>query len=289
MKELTAKRLAIIRHLYEKGKAMSLEGEPTNGLCLLPFHDSVEMFILLCADERGVTIPRNTPLTTYFDKLTELQDKALIVNLNNRRVSLKHHGQMPSSLDVELSRENVEVFFKHNVPIFFGCKLEEVSLEVLISSSAVRDYLKKYHEYVSCSKYGDAQAQCQIAFKVFMKEYHKKYDRGFDLKAGPASILDSLSNPHLEENTDKYLETLREAVYGLNEAISIMSLGINYFKYNEFVAMGPSVRHWRSQLEPQYDYYIGFPNLYNKSTAKTCYDFVVETILQLQGKNVFLN
>jgi len=35
MNEITAKRLTVIRHLFEKGKALSLEGEPMNGLCLL--------------------------------------------------------------------------------------------------------------------------------------------------------------------------------------------------------------------------------------------------------------
>lgn len=59
MNEVTAKRLAVIRQ-YDKGKALSVEGEPMNGLCLLPFHDSVEMFLKLCAEERCIAIPRNT-------------------------------------------------------------------------------------------------------------------------------------------------------------------------------------------------------------------------------------
>ncbi len=72
MNELTAKRLAVIRHLFEKGKALSQEGEPLNGLCLLPFHDSVEMFMKLCADEQGVSVTRNTIFSNYFDLLPNL-------------------------------------------------------------------------------------------------------------------------------------------------------------------------------------------------------------------------
>jgi hypothetical protein len=288
MTELTAKRLAVIRHLFEKGKALSFEGEPMNGLCLLPFHDSVEMFMKLCADEQGVQIPRNTMFMDYYTKLPQLQDKPQMDSLNSRRVSLKHHGQMPSSLDVEMTRVNVIDFFEHNTPLFFGCKLEDVSLEVLIAYPLVRDYLKKYHEYLDEGKYGDAQAQCQIAFKVFMVEYHKKYDRRFDLKSGPASVLESVKNPHLEDNTDKYLETLKEAVRGLNEAISVMSLGINYFKYSDFIAMGPVVNRWWGSPDGKYDYYVGMKERYDEATAKACYNFVVETALQLQGKNVFL-
>lgn len=111
MNEVTAKRLAVIRHLFEKGKALSYEGEPLNGLCLLPFHDSIEMFMKLCADEKNVPVTRNTMFADYFNLLPDLQDKVQMISLNARRVSLKHHGQMPSSLDVELSRANVIDFF----------------------------------------------------------------------------------------------------------------------------------------------------------------------------------
>ena len=141
MDELTAKRLAIIRHLFEKGIALSLEGEPLNGLCLLPFHDSIEMFMKLCADVKSKVVTRNTMFKDYFDILSDLQDKTQMLSLNDRRVSLKHHGQMPSSLDVELSRANVIDFYEHNVPVFFGCKLEDVSLEVLIPYKEVKKYL----------------------------------------------------------------------------------------------------------------------------------------------------
>lgn len=288
MNELTAKRLAVIRHLFEKGKALSYEGEPMNGLCLLPFHDSVEMFMKLCADEQGIQIPRNTMFMDYFAKIPSLQDKAQMDSLNSRRVSLKHHGQMPSSMDVELTRANVIDFYEHNTSIFFGCKLEDVSLEVLISYPKVRDYFRKYHVFIDAGKYGDAQAQCQIAFKVFMEEYHKHYDRGFNLKSGPASGLESLKNPQLEPDTDKYLETLKEAIFDLNEAVSIMSLGINYYRYDEFKALGPAVTPWRTNPNGKYQYYVGIPSNYNQTTAKACYDFAIETVLQMQGKNAFL-
>lgn len=171
MNELTARRLAVIRHLFEKGKALSLEGEPLNGLCLLPFHDSVEMFMKLCADERSVVVNKDTKFKDYFDILPQLQDKAQMLSLNARRVSLKHHGQMPSSLDVELSRANVIDFYEHNVPVFFGCKLEEVSLDILIPFKEVREYLGYYHNYMNEGKYGETQAQCQIAMKALLSAF----------------------------------------------------------------------------------------------------------------------
>ena len=288
MNEQTAKRLAVIRHLYEEGKTMSFAGEPMNGLCLLPFHDSVEMFMKLCADERDIIIPKNTSFMECFNKIPDLQDRTQMDSLNSRRVSLKHHGQLPSSLDVEMTRVNVIDFFDHNVPLFLGCRLEDISLEVLIAYPKVREYFKKYHDYCEEGKYGDAQAQCQIAFRVFLIEFHRHYNRGFDLHVGPASNVDGLKNPYFDDNIDKYLESLKKAILELNEAVSIMSLGINYFRYDEFKALGPAVNHWWGGEEDDYSYYIAFPSNYDQKTAKICYDFVIETILNLQGKNVFL-
>ena len=50
MDELTTKRLAVIKQLYLHGIEQSYEVEPMNGFSILSFHDSVEMFMKLCAE-----------------------------------------------------------------------------------------------------------------------------------------------------------------------------------------------------------------------------------------------
>lgn len=285
MDELTARRLAVIRHLFEKGKTLSLEGEPLNGLCLLPFHDSVEMFMKLCADVRDKEVTRKTMFADYFDLLPELQDKAQMISLNSRRVSLKHYGQMPSSLDVELSRANAIDFFEHNVPVFFSCRLEDVSLEVLIPYPEVKEYLYKYHNYLSEGKYGHAQAQCQIAMKTLLVAYHDQYGRKVSLQESPARNAEWLSSPNLEANTDRCLMSIKEDILSINEAITIMNLGINYFKYEEFIALGPHIVAYKDN---QYDYYLRDETGYTEETVKACYDFVIEAGLKLIGSKVFL-
>ena len=294
MEETTAKRLAVIRHLFEKGKALSYEGEPLNGLCLLPFHDSIEMFMKLCADKRNVKVPRNTMFAGYFDFLPDLQDKAQMLSLNDRRVSLKHHGQMPSSLDVETSRINAISFFEHNTPVFFDCKLEDVSLEVLITYPEVKEYLELYHKYYSEKEFGHAIAQCKIAMKVFLAAYLKQYRRGAGKREGdndwPAMYSKDLPRADFNARTNQFLNAFREDILSLNEAIYIMNLGINYFKYEEFIVMGPAIKQWPGNKEGefQYDYYLGSGSKYSEETAKACYDFVIETALKLMGSKIFL-
>lgn len=288
MNEITAKRLAVVRMLFEKGKDLSFGGEPMNGLCLLPFHDSVEMFLKLSADERGIQVPRNTSFLSYFDLMPEMQDKAQMDSLNSRRVSLKHHGQLPSKLDVEVSRVNVMDFFNHNTPTFFGCRLDEVSLEVLIEFPEVQKYLALFHEFVKDGKYGEAQAQCQIAFQALLVSYHRKYDRELSLRDGPGRGVEWLHKPNLDKKVDEYLEKLRDAIVSINEAISIMNLGINYYSFKSFLAKGPYVSRWPEEPEDEYDYWVGDPSRYSEETVNECYQFVIETALRLQESNVFL-
>ncbi len=289
MNEISAKRLAVIRLLYEKGKDLSYEGEPMNSLCLLPFHDSVEMFMKLCADVSGKTVPRNASFISYFELLPDMQDKAQMDSLNSRRVSLKHHGQLSSSLDIEVTRVNVFDFFEHNMPTYFGCKLEEISLEVLIEFPEVRRYLGLYHDYLNKGLFGDAQAQCQIAFQALLVSYHRKYDRKLSLKDGPGEGIGWLNRPYLEANTDRYLETLKNAIVSINEAISIMNLGINYYSYKGFLAKGPRTNRWPEKPEDQYEYWVDNPSRYTAKTANDCYQFVINTTLKLQGTKVFMD
>lgn len=123
MDELIIKRLAIAKQLYQQGLALSYESEPTNGLCLLPFHDSVEMFMKICADVKAVKIDRSTKFMDYFSKLLDLQCSSQMQNLNNKRVALKHHGEIPSSLDIEISRASTTEFFQLNTPVFFWYRI----------------------------------------------------------------------------------------------------------------------------------------------------------------------
>ena len=64
----------------------------------------------ICAEIKAVRVERNTSFMQDFSLLPDLKCKAQMDNLNNRRVSLKHNGQLLSSMDVDISRVNVANF-----------------------------------------------------------------------------------------------------------------------------------------------------------------------------------
>lgn len=137
-------------------------------------------------------------------------------------------------------------------------------LEILITYTSVRNYLSKYGEFIEKRKYGDAQAQCQIAFIELLNEYCKQYDRGLDLVHSPATNAYYLKRPNLEDKTDKCIENIKDDLIKINEAINIMNMGINYCKYSEFKAMGPSIIQWIGEERKYYDYYIMNIDFYDK-------------------------
>ena len=65
-------------------------------------------------------------------------------------------------------------------------------------------------------------------------------------------------------------------------------MGINYFKYSEYKAMGPTITRWHQMEGRDYDYYLMSVDQYDITSAETCYNFVVDSALQFQNKKLFI-
>lgn len=143
MDELTMRRLAMVKHLYKQGVELSYQVEPNNGFCLLPFQDSVEMFLHLCSEKEGLSINQNTKFLDYFKGMPKLQYQSQMEHLNRTRVALKHHGIIPSGLDVEISRVNVTDFFRLNMLEFFGVDFDNISMISVVADEKVRELLER--------------------------------------------------------------------------------------------------------------------------------------------------
>ena len=100
----------------------------------------------ICADVKSVKIDRSTMFMDYFSKLPDLLCSSQMQNLNNKRVALKHHGEIPSSLDIEIARANTTEFFELNTPLFFGVEFSEISMTSLIKYSSVAEWLIKAND-----------------------------------------------------------------------------------------------------------------------------------------------
>lgn len=286
MDELTTKRLAVIKQLYRQGVNQSYDTEPMNGFSLLSFHDSVEMFMKLCAEQKAVKIERNVNFGDYFTKLPELQCSATMNIFNSKRVNLKHYGTLPSKLDVEVSRTNVTDFFEQNTPIFFDVQFSEISLIALIKYDSVKNYLSKALEDLGVDKFEDSILNSQIGFKELLyshkEDKHLNYSSSFKISEDFTFMTSFFMNLKLNRKLDQFIDKTGKSFSNLDEIVGIIGFGIDYKKYCKFKLLSPYIQIWPEEDGRKYESMKDEQIICNKKNAQFCFDFVIDSSLQLQ-------
>ena len=79
----------------------------------------------------------------YWELFPDLTLKEAMRSLNKRRVSLKHHGQMPNQDGIEESRVFTKEFFDQNTITQFDIQFSEISLLDLLRFENTKHYLKR--------------------------------------------------------------------------------------------------------------------------------------------------
>ncbi len=294
MDELTTKRLAIIKQLYQLGINQSYDSEPINGFCLLSFHDSIEMFMKLCAESKGIKVARNTNFGDYFKLIPDLLGEVEMSNLNNRRVALKHYGSLPSKLDIEISRVNVSTFFQNNTLVFFNINFDDISLISLVKYDTVKEYLQSALENLNSGENESSIINSHIAFKelLFCYEEDKRY-----LWKSPFKICEDFSfstSLHLKQiglgrDFDNFVDKVQKSIVNLDDISKVLGFGLNFKKYAKFKIMTPYMNVWHEKDGRKYDIMKNDRINYNKKNAEFCFDFVIESSLKLQEFDFDIN
>ena len=283
MDELIIKRLAIAKQLYQQGLALSYESEPTNGLCLLPFHDSVEMFMKICADVKAVKIDRSTKFMDYFSKLLDLQCSSQMQNLNNKRVALKHHGEIPSSLDIELSRASTTEFFQLNTPVFFGIEFSDISLLSLIKYTSVAKWLNKANNAHNNGNFEESICLSHVAFKELLLSHEEDKSYFYD---SPFSLVKEckhfFNKTKIDRQIDENFDKIKQDLLNIDDALTIICLGVDFKQYTKFKVLGPYLNVWDRQDGRDYTWHSKGNILANTRNSSFCYDFVINCALRLQ-------
>ena len=283
MDELIIKRLAVVKHLYQQGLALSYESEPTNGLCLLPFHDSIEMFMKICADVKSVKIDRSTMFMDYFSKLPDLLCSSQMQNLNNKRVALKHHGEIPSSLDIEIARANTTDFFELNTPSFFNIEFSEISMTSLIKYSSVVDWLNKANDSHQKGDYPESICLSHVAFEDLLLSH--KEDKSY-FSESPFSVVKESKqfyrDTKLDRQLDDNLNKIKKDLLNVDEALTIIGFGINFKQYTKFKLLSPYINVWPEKGGRTFEWLPKQNVLANSRNSSFCYDFVISCALNLQ-------
>jgi hypothetical protein len=223
----------------------------------------------------------------------QLTQKESMKRLNSARVEFKHNGTLPSKLAIEGFRVNATTFFEENTLPIFGIELSSVSLLDLVQYDKVRTSLKQSEEVLNQNKIEDALDKTAMAFQQLIFDYEKsKKDKfgdspfffGQDLTFQDSFYIDFLqlaAGDDFKQQMVDFVDKVKQSIESIQQAIKILSLGIEYRRYTRFKLLTPAVHYYGAGSECQIRRFRDEKSL-RKEDAQFCIDFVLESALKLQ-------
>ena len=192
-------RLSFIKYLFSSGLAQSYQPEPICAASILSFHDSVELFLQLSLEKVKANISnKELRFMDYWDPIEkELKSKKLsqkegMKKLNKIRVDLKHHGIIPSKLEIESCRYNTSTFFNENCIIIFNINFDDISLLDIIKFERPKEFLKQAKKDFEKGFIDKSKEDLALSFEYLVLDYEEskrdKYNRS------PFFFGDSMAN-----------------------------------------------------------------------------------------------
>lgn len=287
------KRLAFIKYLLNQANNASHFPEPLSSSSILSFHDAVELFLHLCAEQYNLNT-KNISFIEYWEKLkpllsnankSELTQKESMRRLNDTRVSLKHHGTLPSKLDIDNFRVICNTFFEENCKNIFDVKINDISLIELIIYAKTKNYLTKANEEFLKSDLPACIKNLSLAFEFLIHDYEQtKRSRFGDSPFFFGEDMTFLSSFHMgingQDKLSDFVDKVKESIESMQKAVKILSFGIDYRKYVKFSLFTPKPIWTIDSQEPLISI---SPNAkISKEEFEYCFNFIIESALKLQ-------
>lgn len=295
-REILIKRLSLIKYLYQIGIEQSRQSETFASFSILSFHDSIEMFLKLLAEHKNIRSDKLNFLD-YWTKTPSLTLKESMRNLNSRRVNIKHKGLLPSKSDIEISRVNATDFFEQNTLPQFGIDFNQISLLDLILYGEVKDNLVIASKSLDNNEIEKCIEHSALAFDDLIHSYEESKESYFGKSPFYfGKDLSFLSSIHIgigkefEGRTgrklDDFIDRVKESLEGIQNAVKILSFGIDYKKYSKFKLLTPTVTRF---IGGNRSAEIYGKKKWTKENCQFCIDFVIESSLKLQEFDFDIN
>jgi len=292
MEPTDLRRLAFIKYLFSIGLYQSHQPEPLYGVSILSFHDSVELFLQLSLEKLNISSRTDPKFMEYFEiidkelKNTTLFQQESMKRLNKARVGLKHHGNIPSKLDIESFRAITLAFFRDNCPIMFQIEFDDISLIDIIKYERPRELLKQANRNFEEGSVYEAIKNLILSFEYLIQDYEdSKIDRfhGSPFFFGKSKPLSSFHLGSLSQSVEfkDFVDKMTESIKAIQDAIKILSFGLDYRKYVKYKSIVSSVEVLISDGGQVASYKHGEVKL-SKEDLEFCINFIVESALKLQ-------
>ena len=293
--ELILKRLSLIKYLYRVGVQQSEQHEPVCSFSILSFHDSIEMFVKLLAEQLNLKSDKFT-FIEYWNNIPSLTLKESMRTLNERRVNIKRKGLLTSKSDIEISRVNTLDFFTQNTFKHFQVEFNDISLFNLVKYEIVRLELEEAQKSLENNQPEISIEKVAISFyellNVFEKTKSKYSSSPFDFgkKISHISNYDFGSNGVKDEILGKkvydFAKEVSNTLEDIQSAIKIISFGLDYKKYIKFKTLTPTIMKtgggkYHSHIKPN--------KKWTRENCQFCINFVLESALSMQEYDYDIN
>jgi hypothetical protein len=278
-------RLGLIRYQLTLALQQAGQEHPLNGFSLLGFQDTIESFLHLAAGHLRIDV-KGKEFMNYVDGVNEkmpggqgLGYRTQLLALNHARVNLKHHGNLPDQGTIERHRAMTIAFLDEATRRLFGIAFDSVSLAYLISDQQVRQHVRGAEHAWQAGDVPEAMTELRRSLDQLLKLPRR---RAAKPSSGLPSVLVSKDTRRLGiHGIIKWLEGLDQAMTALDHRLALLSLGIDLYRYDFFLAYTPSIIHTLS----------GEPDIYHKEVAvdqavfDSCRQFVIDVALQRESRN----
>jgi hypothetical protein len=300
--ELTVRRLALIRLMYQLAVEQSRRTGPAAATSILSFHDAVEFFLHLamvhCGDSKKE--PRFMDYWDLIDaklKPDRLGQKEGMRRLNDIRGALKHQGVLPAMLEIESARASTTTFFDENTSRVFKVGFFAISLVDLVDPVPVQELLRGSQKAQHTGDLRQAMVEVASAFACLLDNSDLRTRPGvYGNPIGVGDTLRALGRPHLLNRevrpaVDAIVEghnNLIKVVQELQQTTLISALGLDYRRYAKFRRLTPMVQACTFDRNGHVLEYRPLPWKPERQPSAEdlafCFDFVIESALQLQRR-----
>jgi hypothetical protein len=287
LNEDVMRRLIFIRYVYGLGMEQSRHAQPHASVAILMLHDCVELFLHLATEHHKVEVGKK-PLefADYFGRLEAsppgpaLTGKASLLRLNQARVGLKHHANLPDEVTISELCSRVGIFFEDNTPLIFGIGFEAISLLDLVTCAEARTSLERASAFADKGHWSEAMGHVAVAFAYLLADSDSR-SRGhaaFSPTYSPFDLGGSLPLDGGRGNDD--MQEVVFSVAALKTAVKVMGMGLDYRHYAKFIMLTPSV--WQAPDGTiRFNKASGWGG--SEAAYTYCRDYVIESALKLQS------
>jgi hypothetical protein len=307
LEKTTMERLAFIKYLYNLAFEQSQKPDPLCSASLLTFHDSIDMFLFLTAEYLDADLSKldkNRNKVYFMDywkimptskKIPDIKltQELSMQRLNDARNQFKHKGIRPSVSDIESFRESATNFFSENTPLVFDIEFSDLSLIDLIQFDNARNTLKEAQKLLNENKIEDALDKIAIAFDQLISGYENNkigfrggspfsFGESFDYLNSRNIFRGYIESSFDQRNLEKFVDSVCESLSTIQQALKLLSFGIDYRKYTKFNFYMPILKktmQGRIIIQKQNWGSRGLPNI---KDTQFCIDFIIESAIILQ-------